>query len=91
MCAYKIETDSVNQYIDYLRKFKKKMIENLVDFERELKKANSFWDDNNYVLTIEAKNKVADQQKILIEEIDRSIKKLKMMNEEYEKYLKRRR
>jgi hypothetical protein len=49
------------------------------------------WDDNNYILTVEAKEKVAAEQKKLIAQIDRSLKKLQQMHEEYAKYLRRKR
>ena len=89
--AYKIEVDSVGQYIEYLKKFKKKLIADLNDFDQELKRAHAHWDDNNYALTIETKEKVSIEQKKLIESIDKSLKKLTIMHEEYEKYLKRKR
>ena len=87
--AYKIDVNSVANYIDFLKKFKKNLINNLGDFEKDLKKAHEFWDDDNYVLTIEAKDKVSKEQKILIESIDKSIKKLSIMKDEYDKYLRR--
>lgn len=87
--AYKIEVEEVGKYIEYLKKFKKDLERDLVDFDRALKEAHEHWDDNNYNLTIEAKDKVSLEQKKLIEEIDKSLKKLKQMHEEYEKYLKR--
>lgn len=87
--AYKIEVDEVGKYIEYLKKFKKELERNLVDFDKDLKEAHNHWDDNNYTLTIEAKEKVSIEQKKLIEAVDKSIKKLKQMHEEYEKYLKR--
>ncbi len=86
---YKIEVDEVGKYIEYLKKFKKNLERDLVDFDRALKEAHEHWDDNNYNLTIEAKDKVSLEQKKLIEAIDKSLKKLKQMHEEYEKYLKR--
>ena len=89
--AYKIEVDAVGAYIEYLKKFKKELEKNLVDFDKDLKQAHQYWDDNNYALTIEAKEKVSIEQKKLIESIDKSLKKLKQMHEEYEKYLRRRR
>lgn len=88
--AYKIEVDSVGQYIEYLKKFKKDLERNLADFDKDLKQAHEHWDDNNYTLTIEAKEKVSLEQKKLIESIDKSLKKLKQMHEEYSKYLRRR-
>lgn len=88
--AYKIEVDSVGQYIEYLKKFKKELEKSLADFDKDLKRAHEFWDDNNYTLTIEAKDKVSLEQKKLIESIDDSLKKLKRMHEEYAKYLRRR-
>jgi len=87
--AYKIEVDEVGKYIEYLKKFKKDLERDLVDFDRALKEAHNHWDDNNYTLTIEAKDKVSLEQKKLIEAVDKSLKKLKIMHEEYEKYLKR--
>lgn len=87
--AYKIEVDEVGKYIEYLRKFKKDLERNLVDFDKDLKEAHNHWDDNNYTLTVEAKDKVSLEQKKLIEAVERSLKKLKQMHEEYEKYLKR--
>lgn len=87
--AYKIEVDEVGKYIEYLKKFKKELERDLVDFDKDLKEAHNHWDDNNYTLTIEAKEKVSIEQKKLIEAVDKSIKKLKQMHEEYEKYLKR--
>ena len=91
MSAYKIEVNSVGNYIEYLKKFKKDLERNLADFDKELKQAHNHWDDQNYQLTIEAKEKVSIEQKKLIESIDKSIKKLKIMHEEYEKYLRRKR
>lgn len=88
--AYKIDVKAVADYIDYLKKFKKNLVNNLSDFDRDIKRAHSFWDDNNYVLTIEAKDKVSKEQQRLIESIDKSIKKLSIMRDEYEKYLRRR-
>lgn len=87
--AYKIEVDEVGKYIEYLKKFKKDLERNLVDFDKDLKEAHNHWDDNNYTLTIEAKEKVSLEQKKLIEAVEKSLKKLKQMHEEYEKYLKR--
>ena len=87
--AYKIEVEEVGKYIEYLKKFKKSLERDLVDFDRALKDAHEHWDDNNYILTIEAKDKVSLEQKKLIEAIEKSLKKLKQMHEEYEKYLKR--
>ena len=88
--AYKIEVDSVGQYIEYLKKFKKSLVTELNEFDIEMKKAHNYWDDNNYTLMMETKEKVSLEQKKLIESIDKSLKKLKIMHEEYEKYLKRR-
>lgn len=90
MAGYKIETNSVGNYIEYLKKFKKDLERNLADFDKDLKQAHNHWDDNNYNLTIEAKEKVSIEQKKLIDSIEKSLKKLKMMHEEYEKYLRRR-
>ena len=88
--AYKIEVDDVGRYIEYLKKFKKELEKSLADFDKDLKNAHQHWDDNNYTLTIEAKDKVAVEQKKLIEAINKSLKKLMQMHEEYEKYLRRR-
>lgn len=88
--AYKVEVDEVGNYIEYLKKFKKKLESELVEFDRALKEAHNHWDDNNYELTIEAKEKVSIEQKKLIEAVDKSLKKLKQMHEEYSKYLRRR-
>jgi prefoldin subunit 5 len=88
--AYKIEVDDVGRYIEYLKKFKKELEKSQADFDKDLKNAHQHWDDNNYVLTIEAKDKVAVEQKKLIEAINKSLKKLMQMHEEYEKYLRRR-
>ena len=88
--AYKIEVDKVGEYIEYLKKFKKNLEKELVDFDNDLKKAHESWDDNNYTLTIEAKDRVSIEQKKLIEAIEKSLKKLKQMHEEYTKYLRRR-
>lgn len=86
--AYKIDVDQVGKYIEYLKKFKKELEKNLAEFDKDLKQAHNFWDDNNYTLTIEAKDKVSKEQRKLIESVDKAIKKLRMMHEEYEKYLK---
>ena len=88
--AYKIEVDDVGRYIEYLKKFKKELEKSQADFDKDLKNAHQHWDDNNYTLTIEAKDKVAVEQKKLIEAINKSLKKLMQMHEEYEKYLRRR-
>lgn len=87
--AYKIEVDEVGKYIEYLKKFKKDLERELVQFDKDLKEAHNHWDDNNYALTIEAKEKVSIEQKKLIEAVDKSLKKLKQMHEEYSKYLRR--
>ena len=86
---YKIEVQEVGKYIEYLKKFKKDLERGLVQFDKDLKDAHNHWDDNNYNLTIEAKEKVATEQKKLIEAVEKSLKKLKQMHEEYSKYLKR--
>ena len=88
--AYKIEVDRVGEYIEYLKKFKKNLEKNLAEFDKDLKEAHKSWDDNNYTLTIEAKDKVSVEQKKLIEAIEKSLKKLKQMHEEYATYLRRR-
>ena len=87
--AYKIEVDEVGKYIEYLKKFKKDLEKELVEFDKDLKEAHKYWDDNNYNLTIEAKEKVSNEQKRLIEAVEKSLKKLKQMHEEYSKYLRR--
>lgn len=87
--AYKIEVDEVGKYIEYLKKFKKNLEKELVEFDKDLKEAHKSWDDNNYELTIEAKEKVSKEQLKLIEAVDKSLKKLKQMHEEYAKYLRR--
>lgn len=87
--AYKIEVDEVGNYIEYLRKFKKKLESELLQFEKDLKNAHEFWDDNNYEETIKAKEIVAKEHKKLIDAIEASLKKLKQMHMEYETYLKR--
>jgi RNA polymerase-binding transcription factor DksA len=87
--AYKIEVDEVGNYIEYLRKFKKKLESELLQFEKDLKNAHEFWDDNNYEETIKAKEIVAKEHKKLIDAIETSLKKLKQMHMEYETYLKR--
>jgi len=88
--AYKIEVDEVGKYIEYLKKFKKDLEKELVQFDKDLREAHNHWDDNNYALTIEAKEKVSQEQRKLIEAVEKSLKKLKMMHEEYAKYLRRR-
>ncbi|MBP3321513.1 MAG: hypothetical protein J6M12_04095 [Clostridia bacterium] len=88
--SYKIQVAEVEKYIDYLTKFKKKLERDLADFEKDLKKAHDHWDDQNYLLTVQAKEKVSAEQKKLIESIDGSIKKLKVLHTEYSKYLRRR-
>ena len=50
--AYKIEVDEVGNYIEYLRKFKKKLESELAQFEKDLKNAHEYWDDNNYEETV---------------------------------------
>lgn len=87
--AYKINIDRVGEYIEYLKKFKKNLEKNLTDFETNLKNAHKYWDDNNYTLTICAKENVSIEQKKLIEAIEKSLKKLQQMYEEYLKYLRR--
>ena len=70
--AYKIEVDEVGNYIEYLRKFKKKLESELLQFEKDLKNAHEFWDDNNYEETIKAKEIVAKEHKKLIDAIETS-------------------
>jgi hypothetical protein len=89
--SYKINVKEVQNYIEYLKKFKKNLIINLEEFNSNLKRAHQYWDDENYELTIEAKEKVAKEQAKLIESIDISIKKLKAMAEQYDIYLSGRR
>ena len=87
--AYQINVRKVEEYILYLKKFKKKLEEDLGNFERDLKKAHDHWDDDNYTRTLEAKNKIAIEQKKLIESINKSIKNLTVMRENYLIYLRR--
>ena len=87
--AYKIDVDEVGGYIEYLRKFKKKLEDELVQFEKDLKNAREFWNDSNYEETVAAKEIVAKEHKKLISAIEESLKKLKQMHTEYEKYLRR--
>lgn len=87
--GYTINVKKVGEYIEYLKKYKKSLENNLASLEKDLKKAHNHWDDNNYTVTIEAKDKFAKEQKKLIESIDKSIKKLTQMYQEYDKYLRR--
>lgn len=87
--AYKIDVDEIGDYIEYLRKFKKKLESELNQFDRDVKKAHEFWDDNNYEETVKAKEIVAKELQRLIDDTDVAIKKLKQMYDEYEKYLRR--
>lgn len=86
---YKIDVDEVGKYIEHLKKVKKKLESDLADFDKYMKDVHNYWDDNNYTLTIQAKEKVAVEQKKLIDAIDKSLKKLRQMHEEYERYLRR--
>ena len=86
---YKIEVDEIGKYIEYLKKFKKKLEKDLADFEVNVKNAHEHWDDNNYELTVSAKDKIASEQKKLISGITTALKKLSLMYEEYSKYLRR--
>lgn len=87
--AYKINLDELEKYIDYLRKFKKKLEGDLAHFDRDIKKAHEIWDDNNYEETVKSKEIVAKELKKLINATETSIKKLKEMYDEYDKYLRR--
>lgn len=87
--AYKINLDELSKYIDYLRKFKKKLENDLSQFDKDIKKAHDFWDDNNYEETVKSKEIVAKELKKLIDATEVSIKKLKQMYDEYDKYLRR--
>lgn len=88
--SYKIDVDAVSEYIEYLKKFKKNLERQQSDFNGDLKKAKTFWDDANYLLTLEANEKVNREQEKLIDSINKSIKKLTVMRDEYLKYLRRR-
>ncbi len=87
---YKIDVGEVGEYIEYLKKVRRKLENDLSDFDKAMKEAHNSWDDNNYTLTMQAKEKVAAEQRKLIESIDKSIKKLRQMHEDYERYLNRR-
>lgn len=87
--AYQIDLRKIEEYILFLKKYKKKLEDDLVNFEKELKKAHEHWDDERYTLTIEAKDKIAVEQKMLIESTSKSIKNLTAMREQYLKYLRR--
>lgn len=86
---YQIDLRKVEEYILFLKKFKKKLEDDLSNFEKDLKKAHDHWDDERYTLTVEAKNKIATEQKKLIESTSKSIKNLTAMREQYMKYLRR--
>lgn len=86
---YKIDLDAIEKYLEYLRKLMKKLEKDIADFDKMLKAAHDYWDDDNYALTMDAKEKVAAEQKKLIEAINASLKKLTQMYEEYAKYLRR--
>ena len=88
--AYQIDLHKVEEYILFLKKFKKKLEDDLSNFEKALKKAHDNWDDERYTLTIEAKDKISTEQKKLIESTNKSIKNLTAMLEQYLKYLRRR-
>ena len=87
--AYKIDVGALEAYIEYLKKFKKKLEKDIGDFDKSVKDAHKYWDDDNYTLTVEAKDQVAAEQKKLIAQIDKSLKNLKKMHEEYSRYLRR--
>ena len=88
--AYKINVDELGNYIEYLRKFKKKLESDLTQFEKDIKKAHEIWDDHNYEETVKSKEIVSKELKKLIEATEKSLKKLRQMYEEYDKYLRRR-
>lgn len=87
---YKIDVAKIEEYVIYLRNFKKKLEKDLDNFDKTLKDAHSHWDDSNYDLIIKAKEQVLNEQKKLVEAIDKSVKKLKQLHEEGTKYLRRR-
>jgi hypothetical protein len=87
--AYKIDIDAIEKYVEYLKKFKKKLESELDDFDKSLKKAHVHWDDENYEAALKAKEEIYAEQKKLISCIEISLKKLKQMHEEYSKYLRR--
>lgn len=87
---YQIDLHKVEEYILFLKKFKKKLEDDLNNFEKDLKKAHDHWDDERYTLTVEAKDKISTEQKKLIESTNKSIKNLTAMREQYLKYLRRR-
>lgn len=87
--AYKINVDELGNYIEYLRRFRKKLENDLVQFDKDVKKAHEIWDDNNYEETVKSKETVAKELRKLIDATDDAIKKLKRMHEEYDKYLRR--
>lgn len=88
--TYQIDVKKIEEYIRYLTQFRKKLENDLAIFERDLKNAHDHWDDSNYERTVEAKNKIAAEQKRLIESTTKAIKNLTAMREQYMKYLRRR-
>ena len=87
--AYKINVDELGNYIEYLRKFRKKLENDLAQFNRDVKKAHEIWDDNNYEETVKSKETVEKELRKLMDATDDAIKKLKRMYDEYDKYLRR--
>ncbi len=84
---YQINVDRIEWYIDYLSDFKRKMEEDLADFDRIIKGVHEYWNDSQYDKTIETEEKIASAELELIESIDVSIRRLTDMTEEYIKYL----
>lgn len=87
--AYKVEVEEVGKYIAYLNSFKKTLEKKLHEFDKIIKDAHRFWDDNNYQQTLAVEKTIATEQMKLIDAINVASKKLNQMHEEYSKYLRK--
>lgn len=85
---YRINVEKISEYIEYLSYFKRTLENELIDFEKRIKAAHDYWDDEQYEKTLEVKDEISRAEMELIESIEDSIRKLTIMNEEYIKYLR---
>lgn len=90
MRNYKIDTDAIGDYIRELKRFQKDFDTKRREIRKKTENAHSFWDDDNYDLTIKAMDEIDSVLEELENSMEVTISSLSEMKRKYDNYLTRR-
>lgn len=91
MRNYTVDVAAIDDYIRYLKGFRRTAESAQRDMTKRLDKAHAAWDDRNYELTQEAMADIDAQLDKLFASLDMSIASLTALKQGYSDYLNRRR